>query len=142
MRNRDLMVLPQLFLDVLDVFADTRHNLLYDCGCEDSDGILRAGLEETEDGYLISAEVPGITKDNVSIQYKDNYLVVKAEWKEEKFGTLRGTILRDGKYSRAFYMPDIDSEKIDATLKDGVLTLSAHKREAAKTRSINIKVDA
>lgn len=134
---RNDFLIPRLFAEavgMLDKLGDC------DCGCQDG-GLLRVSLDENEDGYTFKAEVPGLAKDNIDVQYKDKYLIIRAEWKQE-CKEEECTCLRAGKYSRAIYVPDIDATQINATLKDGVLTLKAPKRDEIKPKSVDIKVDA
>ena len=87
--------------------------------------------------YELKAELPGLTKDDVSLSYKDNYLTIatkKEDVKEEK--DEKGSYIRrecyNGSMSRSFYIDNIDESKCDATFKDGILTVTLPKAAAPK----------
>lgn len=101
----------------------------------------RTNLYEHGDNFEIRAEVPGLEKDNLNVKIQGNYLEISGErgsdapegYKTHK--TERGV----GSFSRSFTLPaDVDSTKVEATLKDGVLYLSLPKHETAKPKKISI----
>jgi len=101
----------------------------------------RINLYEHGDNFKIRAEVPGLEKDNLNVKIQGNYLEIRGErgsdapegYKTHK--TERGV----GSFSRSFTLPaDVDSTKVEATLKDGVLSLTLPKHEAAKPKKISI----
>jgi HSP20 family protein len=101
----------------------------------------RTNLYENGDNFEIRAEVPGIAKENLNVKIQGNYLEISGErisdapegYKVHK--TERGM----GSFSRSFTLPaDVDSTKVDATLKDGVLYLILPKHEAIKPKKISI----
>lgn len=93
-------------------------------------GMLPANVDADDDAYTVSAEVPGLTEDNIDIDYKQDVLTIKASYGDGD--------LRHGDYSRSFTFRDVDSSKIEATLKDGILTITLRKAEEKKARKINI----
>jgi len=101
----------------------------------------RINLYEHGNNFEIRAEVPGLKKDNLNVKIQGNYLEISGErgsdapegYKTHK--TERGV----GSFSRSFTLPaDVDSTKVEATLKDGVLYLTLPKHEAAKPKKISI----
>jgi HSP20 family protein len=93
--------------------------------------------EEIEDAYLIRAELPGIPAENVDIAVEGNDLSITGELTEEKRG--KSLNRRTGKFSYRTMLPaDADSEKVDADLTDGVLTVRVPKTEGGKRRRIEI----
>ena len=101
-------------------------------------------IAENEDGYLLTAELPGVNKEDIDIDLKDNTLTLKgekkAEKKEEKENYIR--VERSyGKFKRSFYVSDdIDVSKVDANFKDGVLKIKLVKKEEAKPKQIKVEV--
>ncbi|MCP4106338.1 MAG: Hsp20/alpha crystallin family protein [Desulfobacteraceae bacterium] len=97
---------------------------------------------ENDNSYVISAELPGLDKENISVDLKESVLTIKGERscgdenKEDRyFCKERGY----GKFHRAFTLSRIaDSEKISAEYKDGVLKVSIPKIEEVKPRTITI----
>jgi HSP20 family protein len=94
--------------------------------------------DETDDGYVIRAELPGMKRDDVDVELRGNELRITGEVKEEASGkTLRH---RHGKFAYRMTLPaDGDSEKIDAQLADGILTVRMPKAPQAQSRRIEIK---
>ena len=88
------------------------------------------------------AEVPGMGKDDINLKIQGNYLEINGTRKAETpegytaHKAERGT----ASFSRSFTLPtDIDANKVDATIKNGILTLKMPKAEAAKPKQINVK---
>lgn len=104
-----------------------------------------ADVEETEDGYVVTCDVPGLTAKDVNIALTDNVLAISGERKSESTEKKKGQVLaerRYGSFSRSFLLPaTVDAEKIKAAYKNGVLTVSLPKRAETKPKSIEIKVE-
>jgi len=83
--------------------------------------------------YELKAELPGIKKENLDIDIDSNYVVINAKKEEEtktKDHNYTKTELRYGEFSRTIYFPEeIDTNKTDAELKDGVLLIKAAKKQ-------------
>jgi len=99
-------------------------------------------IHETDDGFVIKAELPGVSKDDVSIDVHQNTLTLrgqrkhKAEVKNERYHRVERAY---GTFQRSFVLPAIvDQDKVQATYKDGVLELHLPKSEAAKPKRIAI----
>lgn len=105
----------------------------------------RVDIEETGEGYEITAELPGVSRENIQVHVRDGVLTLEAETsresKEEKAGKLLRQERRYGKYMRSFNLGmDIHEEDIKASFKDGVLTLAAPKRVAKEPERRRIEV--
>jgi HSP20 family protein len=99
-----------------------------------------ADVSETEDAYVIRAELPGISKDQVDIQLQDRELVISGEVNETENGRRRRSSRRTGRFEYRTFLPgDINPDGVTAELSDGVLTVTVPKSEAAKPRKIEIK---
>jgi len=101
-------------------------------------------LEENDDAFMITAELPGMDKKDIHITFENNVLSISGEkkaekeMKEENFHRLERSY---GKFQRSFELPGyVDREKIDADYKDGVLTITIPKAEEAKPKQIEVKV--
>jgi HSP20 family protein len=94
--------------------------------------------QEADDAYLVRAELPGMKSDDVDVELSGNELRITGEVKEEAEGkTLRH---RHGRFSyRASLPADIDPDKIDAQLADGILTVRVPKAAQARSRRIEVK---
>ena len=92
---------------------------------------------------VLVAEVPGATREDISVQVDKGVLTVQADSKFAVPGegyAATFVAFEPGQFFRAFALSDeIDREKIDATVANGVLTVRLPKAEAAKTRKIQIK---
>jgi HSP20 family protein len=98
-------------------------------------------IEETDDAYVVEAELPGVKRDDVNIELVGNELAITGEIRErERKGTLRRRTRRTGRFDYRVSLPDhVDPEKIEANLADGVLTVRAPKSERAQRRRIEVR---
>lgn len=104
-----------------------------------------ADIYETKDDYAFKLEVPGLSKEEVNIELNDNTLSISGEKKESK-EVEKDNFLRvesySGKFSRRFSLPrNIDTKKINANMKNGILELRIPKAEEQKTKAIPISVN-
>lgn len=99
-----------------------------------------ADVSETDEAFLIEADLPGVERDDIDIELSERELVISGELRErERTGTLRRTTRRTGRFEYRAVLPgDIDAEGVSATLKEGVLTVSVPKAERTKPRHIRI----
>ena len=94
---------------------------------------------ETEDALTVVMEVPGVAREAVEIELKEDVLRVEARVDPAKYEGLQPvyTEYGVGHWARAFALPDgVDRERIEARLEDGVLTLTLPKAAEAKPRRI------
>jgi HSP20 family protein len=100
-------------------------------------------LTEDKGSYYVRAELPGIKADELDIQATAKNIAISGERKiaAEENGTRYHRREREaGKFSRMIGLPDeIDPDKVDANLENGVLTLVVAKAEAVKPKQISIK---
>jgi HSP20 family protein len=103
----------------------------------------KVNIEETEKDYKISAELPGIEKEAINVEFNNNVLTItgeKKEEKEEKEKTFHKKEMFTGKFSRSFSLPDtVDAENIKAEFKNGVLELNIPKTDNNISKKIEIK---
>ena len=99
-----------------------------------------ADIEETDDAWIVEAEVPGAKRDDIDIELREGELVITGEIKErERKGIIRRQTRRVGRFEYRVRLPgQTDAEKVDASLNDGVLRVSVPKAEQAKARRIEI----
>jgi HSP20 family protein len=99
-------------------------------------------IYETDDALVMKAELPGFSKDDISIEMKENTLVIKGERKREdevKEGSYHRTERVYGAFQRSFLLPTtVDQEKVSAGYKDGVLELRLPKVQAAQPKRIAV----
>ena len=99
-------------------------------------------VREDEGHYYVEAEMPGLSKDDIQITVENGLLTIAGEKKassDETKGNLHIQERRYGKFSRQFTLPSaVDEEKVNATLKDGILTITLDKREEVKPKRITV----
>ena len=100
-------------------------------------------VSETEAGFEVRAELPGVAKDDLHVSVKDNLLTLSGEKRQEKVDdahNYRRVERRYGSFQRKFALPrEVETDNIKAEFNDGVLTLSIPKPEAAKPTVVPIE---
>jgi HSP20 family protein len=99
-------------------------------------------IYETDDAFMLKAELPGFSKDDVQIELHDNRLTLRGERKQETEVKEEQYHRRErayGSFQRSFQLPTaIDPERVMASFKDGILELRLPKSEKAKPKRIAI----
>ena len=102
-------------------------------------------IYEQPDAVVIEAELPGLTKEDVSVKLENHTLTIQGERKlahEDNRENYHRVERAYGSFARSFTLPtNVDTEKINAEFKDGVLQILLPKREEAKPRQIEVKVN-
>lgn len=100
---------------------------------------------ETKDSYIVNADLPGIKKEDIEINLKDNTLTVKGEKKYEAKSDKDNYVRVErkyGKFVRRFSLSDnVDTARIKATYKDGVLEIKIPKREEVAAKPVKVEVN-
>ncbi|HEV2724484.1 MAG TPA: Hsp20/alpha crystallin family protein [Thermoleophilaceae bacterium] len=98
-------------------------------------------IEETDDAWLVEAELPGVKQEDIDVEVSDSELAISGELKErERKGILRRRTRRTGRFDYRVTLPgEADAERIEASLKEGVLTVRVPKPERARRRRIEIR---
>jgi len=98
-------------------------------------------LEETDDSYVVEVEVPGVKREDITVELVGSELEIHGECKErEHTGEMRKQTRRSGRFAYRVTLPDhVESGKIDARLSDGVLTIHVPKAERAQRQQIEVK---
>ena len=119
----------------------------------------KTDIKETESEYIISADLPGVEKKDISVNYKNKYIVITAKREEEheekdekankdeanKDKKKQHSYLRKektyGEFSRSFYFDNIQPDKINAKFENGVLKVELPKevKEEDKATKVEIK---
>jgi HSP20 family protein len=101
-------------------------------------------IEESDNEFTVSAELPGMTKDDIELTIKDNVLTLKGEKKtqsEKKDGDVYLSERCFGSFQRTFNLSNrVDPGKVKAEFKDGILTIHMPKVEEAKPKAVEIAV--
>jgi HSP20 family protein len=98
-------------------------------------------IEETDDAYVVEAELPGVKREDVNIEVVGNELSITGELKEkERVGIVRRRTRRTGRFDYRVTLPaSVQSDNVDAHLDKGVLTIRIPKAERAQRRKIEVK---
>jgi len=102
----------------------------------------KVDIRETENAYLVEAELPGVDKDSVNVEFNNNYLTISAKREDKTENVTDNFVRRErhfGELKRSFYVDGIDEEKIEASFRDGMLRIALPKKvKGTKGRKINI----
>jgi HSP20 family protein len=103
-------------------------------------------IVERENAYEITADLPGIDEKNVEVQVQNGNLTIKGEKKEEKEEKKKDYYLQErhfGSFERTFGVPEgVDADRIEASFKKGVLTITLPKKAEAQKPAKKIDVKA
>jgi len=147
--SRDLLAFPS---DLLSMQRDI--NRIFDSffrtGWEGDTGLAPTAwspatdVAEQADRYLVKVELPGVARDEVKITMQDNVLTIRGEKKHEEELQEKGYSRferRYGTFERSFALPaTVKADKVDASFKDGILTITLPKAEEAKPKLIDVSV--
>ena len=136
-------------MDRLASFRD-EINRLFDGGTPARDSGLFSGwtpaldVYDEKDRFLVSIELPGLKKEEISLSFHDGVLTVSGERKHEREGKEGETFRSEryfGKFQRSVSVPAaVDAGRVTATYKDGVLLIDLPKAEEAKPKQIQVNV--
>lgn len=135
-------------LDNLRNEMDRIYDRYYRSGEEDAENICdcypMVDIKETKDEFIVNAELPGVSKQDIKINFTDDSLVIEGEKKEEEKdekNTYHRVERSYGKFYRSFSFPGkVAGDKIKAAYKDGILSVSLPKKEEMKPKEISISV--
>lgn len=122
-RNRNTRDVFDLFDDF---FGDRKMNYVRD---------FRIDVQEEKDKYIVEAEVPGLQKKDIAIKFESDHLKISIEQDQETEETSDDNIkyLHKERHmfrsERSVYLEDVDPKKLNATLKNGILTIELMKLE-------------
>lgn len=104
------------------------------------DVLPHADVEESDEAYVLDIELPGVRRDDVSVEVTQGRVVVTGERRERRrVGLLRHRTRTTGRFRFAASLPvELDPDGVTATLDDGLLTLTVPKAARARRRRISI----
>ena len=101
-------------------------------------------IQETDGDILMRFEIPGMEKDDIKVSIENDILTVSGERNlrhEDKDDNYIRTEIRSGSFCRSFSLPKgVDSKKIEASYKNGILMVKLTKSEEAKPKQIEVKI--
>ena len=101
--------------------------------------MMKTDVKENENDYELQVEVPGVNKENISIDYENGYVTIaaktnKSKDEKDKEGNYIWRERYSGSYSRSYYVGDVDRESIKAKLDNGVLSIIVPKAKAEEQK--------
>ena len=136
---QDLVVLQDRMNRLFEDATQRRANTNTETEFERADWTPAADIYESETGYAIAIDLPGITRDAVEIDVDENRLLIKGTRVVEE--SRHRSERPRGKFLRAFTIPaSVDQAGIGADYKDGVLQIRLPKRKEQKAQKVVIKV--
>ena len=129
-------VMSKRFSDIMDEFFNDAVNARRDSFVPSID------VSETENQFMITAELPGMKKDDINISLENGRLSISGERSfenEEKGKTYHRVETQYGSFNRSFQLPDnVSEESITATYEDGLLNITIDKSEDKVKKQIEI----
>jgi HSP20 family protein len=100
-------------------------------------------VRETDEAFVVETELPGMKPEDVQVKFESGFLNLSAERKhekEEKKGTVHRSERYYGRMERRIALPgEVDPEKVEASVKDGLLTVTLAKKAASRSRTVPVK---
>ena len=109
-----------------------------------SGGSFKTDIKETPEEYIVHAELPGVKKEDINIDYTNNYLTISARRNNEYEEKKENYIKRERSYgsiSRGFYINNVDKSLIKAKFDNGVLNIELPKKEISSNNSNRILIE-
>ena len=121
-----------------DPFAELRPRLLEEAGFSAA-----FEVKETKDAFVFRGDIPGMKAEDVDVKITQNRLTVSGKReaeKSEKGDTFYAYERSYGSFVRSFTLPEgVDSDKIEAALENGVLTVTLPKKPEVKPKQVDVK---
>ena len=94
--------------------------------------LLKADVKENKECYIVEADLPGMKKEDINLEYSQNYLTISAHRNNVKEDKKENYIRKErhyGEVSRSFYVGNVDKASIKAKFENGVLEVTLPKKE-------------
>ena len=126
---------------IFDIFNRPLEDFSFfkDSGFQDS---FKVDIEDCDDHYELKADLPGVKKEDIKLDFKDGVLSIKAAHHQNKNEKQNNFVLNErfeGTYERSFSFEDVDPQNIEASFDEGELKIKLNKLE--KNPSVNIKIN-
>lgn len=137
--------MDKMFDDFRRQFDDTNWMTPYwKSGWNEGAYLPKVDMSEDASSVHLTAEMPGLTANDVNVTYNNNMLTIRGEKKTEKEHKEKQYTCRErsyGTFSRSLMLPcEIEVDRVEATFRDGLLTLHMPKTQAAKSATKEIKI--
>ncbi|HEX2927376.1 MAG TPA: Hsp20/alpha crystallin family protein [Ruminiclostridium sp.] len=97
---------------------------------------IKADIKENEKEFIVEAEIPGVSKEDIKLDLRDDTLTIAVEQNEESKEERENYIRKErryGSFSRSFYVENVKNEAVSAKYENGILTIVLPKSETKKT---------
>lgn len=93
---------------------------------------------EDDENFYIKINIPGVEKEDIKIEYKENYVIISGEKKMKEVKNKIYEEISSGKFSRSIYMKNIKFDKAEATYEKGELNIQIPKEKDKSIKSLKI----
>ncbi|QXM05133.1 Hsp20/alpha crystallin family protein [Crassaminicella indica] len=104
---------------------------------------MKVDIKENEKEYFLEAELPGVNKEDINIDLRDDYLTISVKSNEVIHEERENYIRKERRYgsmSRSFYVDNIEHEGVEAKFENGILTIKLPKKEIKEVKSRRIDI--
>ena len=131
---RELEEMHQRLSQLLDIGPDGRPGML-------TGWTPPVDVEETDDAFVVEAELPGVKREDINVELRNNELRIRGEVTErERVGVVRRRTRRTGQFDYRVALPgEVDADNVEANLEEGILRVRVSKSEHAKPRRIAVE---
>lgn len=136
-RNNKMQQRENLF-DIESMFSDFFNDSFMGLSGMNS---MKADIKETEKEFIVEAEIPGVSKEDIKLELKDDRLTIAVEKNEESKEERDNYIRKErryGSFSRSFYVENVKNEEVTAKYENGILSIVLPKNE---TKKVNNRID-
>lgn len=102
---------------------------------------IKADIKENEKEFIVEAEIPGVSKENIKLDLRDDTLTISVEENQESKEERENYIRKErryGSFSRSFYVENVKNEEVSAKYENGILTIALPKSE---TKKVNNRIE-
>lgn len=103
----------------------------------------RVDVKETPEAYQLAADLPGVAKEDISLEYANDYLTITAKRENDESTNENGVLRQErcfGAFKRSFYLDNIKRENIHAEYRNGVLLVNLPKKEQSEPGNRQIEI--
>lgn len=125
-------------------FLDTFFNDEFFSIMTDLQGNFKVDLKEADENYLIEADLPGVKKEDIAVEFVNNYLTITAK-RDSSIENKKENFVRQeryyGEFNRSFHIDNVDENNIEDSFEDGVLKINLPKldKENLNRKKIDIQ---
>ena len=105
---------------------------------------LKTNILEQDDKYVLTSEIPGVSKENVKIDVADNTLTISVSKKNTTNNEKKNYLVKEiseSDVSRSFYLDDMDENNVTAKMDNGILNITVGKIKEVKPQVRKISID-